>query len=274
MSNDIINHPELSNQETELVRKNILNKPWLTPITIEVIKKAIITKVTDNIFSYNKDWKNIRYFCDKDWEILFESLNTLRTFPNIKAVFQMISIKEIDNWWIFEMYKIEKGKHWEVKERVVNMNTLEYYKIWDDVAFYVNHSMFQAWKENDDRINSTRENIDDDIMLWLKWKWLRTKDLLLYMKSWEKDQEKYKKVIKQLWDILPWQCLDMRFDKLWNPITSNPKTRKWELEFYLDNWYISKDIYDKCIENLKRKQNDKNEIHAQTKIGVSEVWLA
>lgn len=264
---------DLLNQEIEQVRKNMLNIPELGDETYDRIKKAKITKLADDIFTYSvDDWKNIRSFSRKDWYSIFWP-KIERSMPFFENVCWIAWIVEKNNNWVYEMYKKEWWNKSNPTLRKIDIYSMEYFEIWKEINFYNSHSVMEAWKKSEEKINIVREWIVNFIEKWLERWTLRIKDLLIYMKKWETEVEPYKTALKKLEQILPQQCLDVRFDKIWDPITTNPKNNNWELETYLKEWFISKDIYDKCIENLKRKQKDKQEIHSYTRQGVSEIGI-
>lgn len=265
---------DLLNQEIEQVRKNMLNIPELDKETYERIKKAKITKMADNIFTYSvDDWKNIKSFAGKDWYTIIW-LPLERETPFFENVCWIAWVVEKNNNWVYEMYKKEWWNKSNPTLRKIDIYSKEYFEIWKEINFYYEHSLLEAWKRSEEKKATVRSVIDNVIEDWLKVWNLRIKDLLTYMKKWENEVEPYKTALKKLEQILPQQCLDVRFDKIWDPITTDPKNNNWELETYLKEWFIGKDIYDKCIENLKRKQNDKLEIQSSTKKEVSEIQVA
>jgi hypothetical protein len=243
------------------------------PETIERIKKAKIVKIADWIYSYSKDWKNIMNYKWKDWRVLFWNLQDNRDMPFFNPICSGMWLVEKDNNWVFEIFKLESWISWKQYERKIDKYSLEYFKIWKDIDFYSSHALVEAGKMNKYRIDKVRDMLDIFLENWIKGWYIRIKDLIFFLKPAELKEEKYIKAIKKLWEILPQQCLDIRFDKISDSITSNPKTWKWELEIYLKEGYITKEIYDKCIINLKRKEKEMNEIHSQTKAEVSEIQV-
>jgi hypothetical protein len=261
-------------QEIEEVRKNKLNIKWLSPDTYERIKNAKITKLADNIYTYSTDWwLNIKSYSKKNWEWYFW-LQHERELPFFENICWITWVVEKNNNWVYEMYKKEWWNKNSPNLRKIDIYSMEYFEIWRDINFYNEHSLLEAWKRGEEKKTTVRNYINEFIEDWIEIWNMRIKDLLSYMKKWEKEVEPYKTALKKLEQILPQQCLDVRFDKIWDPITTDPKNNNWELETYLKEWFISKDIYDKCIQNLKRKQKDKLEIHSATKKDVLEIQLS
>ena len=265
---------ETPTSEIEQVRNTLINEPGNLPETIERVKKATIIKIKDDVYSYSIDWKNIKTFFKKNWEAYLVT-DIERKTPFFENVCWIAWVIEKNNNWTYEMYKQEIWDKGTPILRKIDIYSVEYFKIWKEIDFYNTYAIQEAWKIWNDKINLVRKNIDRLLKFWFDVGTLRIKDLQAFMKEWDKEKEPYKTALKKLEQLLPQQCLDIRFDKIWDPITSDPKNNSWELETYLKDWLITKDTYDKCIENLKRKQKDKQEIHSFTRQGVSEViWIA
>ena len=87
------------------------------------------------------------------------------------------------------------------------------------------------------------------------------------MKQWQIWEEQFNKFLPNLQKILLSQIWDPRFEKIWDYIT------KKELDTYLKDWLITKELHTQCINKLEKveklreeKENKVNWIKSDTKI--------
>ena len=240
--------PKTKEEQEKELKGIVENITFAWEISKYFEKWITIFKIQDGVYSViSNKTKNVNYFVNNNWEILFWLWNIKdRPFVENWKAYELAWYIEKKEAWLFNMYKIE----WWKEVWPININSFEYYKAWLDIIFYSDVvAKFFAIKEN--------------IIETKKWIWVyidgwsfKYEDLELFLEKWLITKEIFEYWVEEMKKVILNQCSDERLIKLtwfkWESLW----IKESDLKRYLDAWYIDNNLATKCYDVLLDKMKD------------------
>jgi len=209
-----------------------------------------IIEISNDLYGISKDWKNIDWFDDASWKTLLNISNVRKrmSYKPTKDEITIFDVVQLRLWvyeklneqtWEYEMFKAEYSVqlNWKFELKSlwdkIPQNSKEYFKLWMDMYFVSLRIGLTADVE-------TKENYIIDS---IKHKAITIFDLLKQKQDGLVSQELFDKYKDEVEKMLPDQIMDSRFtidSWWWASLLEKYKTQ------------ISKEIYEKSLEQIKR----------------------
>lgn len=242
------------NSEINQVRSKIIEKlkvKWL----FEWYWWVVVNKIKDEVYSVEWDTWNISYFANKTWEVIISTVWVMNSyyFKTASILTWYFEIKWED--WTYRLYKIkeiDRDNNKIIPEKEVDKYSEEYYNARMDIAFFgISMSTKLFLKKSTDWLYNELDN--EWLWVALNTKVLKILDLYTFYNNKQITKELFDKYLSKLQSLLLQQIADSRFERVKRQIT------KEELDFYLNENLISKELYDLAIQELKELEDLKQQ---------------
>jgi hypothetical protein len=206
--------------------------------------------------------QNISFYLNGNWEnIIKANIAKTRKQKEYKDILRFMWYEEVMNW---KMYIIQK------EGNAIDKYSLDYFNLWSKLSFNISYNFNN--KSESQEISQTQ--FDKLYPIYLSNWSFRIQNLQEYLKRWQIDKQYFKSKLPELEKLLPSQCLDTRFEKIfisWWKQTSD-LIKEDEVKWYYKEWLISKDTAIQCYKNIQERDKkieeynkEKSKIHKDSK---------
>ncbi|MEF2176102.1 MAG: hypothetical protein V3575_06515 [Candidatus Absconditabacteria bacterium] len=253
------------NSEINQVRSKIIEKLKVKGL-FEGYGGVVVNKIKDEVYSVEGDTGNISYFANKTGEVIISTVGVMNSyyFKTASILTGYFEIKGEDGTYrLYKIKEIDRDNNKIIPEKEVDKYSEEYYNARMDIAFFgISMSTKLFLKKSTDGLYNELDN--EWLGVALNTKVLKILDLYTFYNNKQITKELFDKYLSKLQSLLLQQIADSRFERVKRQIT------KEELDFYLNENLISKELYDLAIQELKELEDLKQQKEEKKKNGMKK----
>jgi hypothetical protein len=213
-------------------------------------------KVDENVFIVGTD-RVVSFFYDGKWDMLL-SLKELRTVHYFLKASYLAGYREIpSDSKPVDLYRIkdldDKGNPVS-GAKPVDKFSREYYQAFMDITFYDDKLIIETFKKESSDTNTYTPLDTKPLLSIAKWWAMRIRDLVAFKKTGQTTDSDFTTALSILQKNLLNTIGDYRFERV------NQGVKREELDSYLKDGLISKELHAQAIQKLERVEKIKRAV--------------